>query len=74
MLNTAIPVNRKPLLAALAALLTGAIYLSQTVSVTQAALWIVGGLLGVSLYFASFGFTQAWRVFVADRRAAGLRA
>jgi hypothetical protein len=34
----------------------------------------VGALLGVSLYHASFGFTQAWRVFVSDRRGAGLRA
>jgi hypothetical protein len=66
--------EKKPMYAALLTLVAGAIYLSQTVSTVQAALWIVGGLLGVSLYFASFGFTQAWRVFVADRKAAGLRA
>ncbi len=34
---------------------------------------MTGALLGVTLYHASFGFTQAWRVFVSDRRAAGLR-
>ena len=52
----------------------GAVYLNQSVSWRQGALWIVGALLGVALYHASFGFTQAWRVFVSDRRGAGLRA
>jgi uncharacterized membrane protein YedE/YeeE len=52
----------------------GLIYLDQTVSNRQAALWVVGTLLGVVLYHASFGFTSAWRVFIADRRGAGLRA
>ncbi|HEY0295835.1 MAG TPA: YeeE/YedE family protein [Bordetella sp.] len=66
--------NRKPLLVALLIWLAGAAYLLQTVSWRQSALWIVGGLLGVTLYHAAFGFTQAWRVFVSDRRGAGLRA
>jgi uncharacterized protein len=35
---------------------------------------VVGGLLGVSLYHASFGFTSAWRVFVFERRGAGVQA
>ena len=74
MLNHIVPADRTPMLLALTALVAGAIYLAQAVSPTQGALWIVGGLMGVSLYFASFGFTHAWRVFVADRRAAGLRA
>jgi uncharacterized protein len=52
----------------------GLIYLDQTVNSRQAALWVVGTLLGVVLYHASFGFTSAWRVFIADRRGAGLRA
>ncbi|PTB20655.1 hypothetical protein C9I57_12580 [Trinickia symbiotica] len=56
------------------AFLAGLIYLDSTVSGRQAALWIVGGLLGVSLYHASFGFTSAWRRFISDRRGAGLRA
>ena len=29
---------------------------------------------GLVLYHAAFGFTSAWRVFIADRRGAGLRA
>lgn len=40
----------------------------------QGLLWAVGALLGVTLYQSSFGFTHAWRVFVSDRRAAGIRA
>jgi uncharacterized membrane protein YedE/YeeE len=56
------------------AFLAGLIYLDTTVSGRQAALWIVGGLLGLVLYHASFGFTSAWRRFIVDRRGAGLRA
>jgi uncharacterized protein len=56
------------------AFLAGLVYLDKAVSNRQAALWIVGALLGVVLYHASFGFTAAWRRFIADRRGAGLRA
>ena len=52
----------------------GALYLAQTVNGRQAALYIVGALLGITLYHAAFGFTSAWRVFIADGRGAGLRA
>jgi len=44
------------------------------VSWRQAVLLLVGGAAGLSLYHASFGFTSSWRVFLADRRGAGLRA
>jgi uncharacterized membrane protein YedE/YeeE len=44
------------------------------VGARQAALYVVGALLGVALYHAAFGFTSAWRVFIADGRGAGLRA
>jgi uncharacterized membrane protein YedE/YeeE len=40
----------------------------------QAALYVLGAALGLVLYHAAFGFTSAWRVFIADRRGAGLRA
>jgi uncharacterized membrane protein YedE/YeeE len=40
----------------------------------QAGLYVLGALLGVVLYHAAFGFTSAWRVFIADRRGDGLRA
>src|SRR5688572_3237664 len=49
-------------------------YLNTAISWRQAALFIVGAGAGVVLYHAAFGFTSAWRVFIADRRGAGLRA
>ena len=77
-LNPSLPltraINSKPFLFALLTVLAGAVYLTQTVSGKQGALWIIGALLGVTLYHSSFGFTAAWRVFVSDRRGAGLRA
>ena len=57
-----------------AAIALAAWYLNAVVSWRQAALFIVGAFAGVVLYHAAFGFTSAWRVFIADRRGAGLRA
>ncbi len=67
-------VNALPLLFALLLWLAGAVWLNAAVSGRQAALWLVGGLMGITLYHAAFGFTSSWRVFIADRRGAGLRA
>jgi hypothetical protein len=66
--------NSGPVTVALAALALGTLYLNATVSWRQAALFLVGGAAGVVLYHAAFGFTTAWRVFVANGRGAGLRA
>jgi uncharacterized protein len=49
-------------------------YLNAAISWRQAALFIVGAGAGVVLFHAAFGFTSAWRVFIADRRGGGLRA
>jgi uncharacterized membrane protein YedE/YeeE len=57
-----------------AAIVLAAWYLNAVVSWRQAALFIVGAFAGVVLYHAAFGFTSAWRVFIADRRGSGLRA
>lgn len=54
--------------------LAGAFYLIESVSIKQGTLWLVGALLGVTLYHSAFGFTHAWRAFIADRRGDGLRA
>ena len=35
---------------------------------------LIGGLAGVALYHAAFGFTAAWRRIVTERRGTGLRA
>ena len=55
-------------------ILLAAWYLNAAVSWRQAALFLVGASAGVVLYHAAFGFTSAWRVFISDRRGAGLRA
>lgn len=51
-----------PVIVAAAALVLGAAYLRSAVSLQQAALLLVGGLAGIVLYHAAFGFTAAWRV------------
>jgi uncharacterized membrane protein YedE/YeeE len=67
-------VNGRALVVAGAAIVGGTVLLVDAVSVRQAALFLVGVAAGVTLYHAAFGFTTAWRVFVTDRRGAGLRA
>ena len=69
-----VAVNPKPLGVSLLLIVLGALYLAQTVSAKISALFLVGTLLGLSLYHAAFGFTSSWRVFIADGRGAGLRA
>ena len=72
--GTAPPINTSVVLAASAVLAAGALALAQAYSWRQGALFLVGGALGVTLYHALFGFTSAWRVFIANGRGAGLRA
>ena len=67
-------IKSRPLLAAGLLLAAGAWYLADTVSGKQAALYLIGALMGATLYHAAFGFTSSWRVFIADGRGAGLRA
>lgn len=55
-------------------LLSGTLFLWEAFGGRQASLFLVGGALGLVLYHAVFGFTSAWRLFLADRRGAGLRA
>src|SRR6478736_2110160 len=49
-------------------------YLNAAITWRQAALFLVGAGAGIVLYHAAFGFTSSWRVFISDRRGAGLRA
>jgi uncharacterized membrane protein YedE/YeeE len=44
------------------------------VDIRQAVLFLVGSLLGITLYHASFGFTGGWRRLVVERRGAAMRA
>ena len=50
------------------------LYLQAEINWRQSALFLVGTFAGIVLYHAAFGFTSAWRVFITDRRGAGLRA
>ena len=59
---------------ALALFGVGTFYLQATIHWRQATLFLLGGVLGLFLYHAEFGFTSAWRVFISDRRGRGLRA
>ncbi|QXI28496.1 YeeE/YedE family protein [Pseudomonas vanderleydeniana] len=59
---------------ALALLLLGMLFLQSQVGAHQVLLLVLGAALGLTLYHAAFGFTSAWRVFIRDRRGAGLRA
>lgn len=62
-----------PLLA-LILLLAGGWFLEVQAGLRQMLLLLLGAALGLTLYHAAFGFTSAWRVFINDRRGAGLRA
>ncbi|HJU44132.1 MAG TPA: YeeE/YedE family protein [Vicinamibacterales bacterium] len=78
-LRTPVAIGSKALVPGPAAITAAAIalvawYLNAVISWRQAALFMVGAFAGVVLYHAAFGFTSAWRVFIADRRGAGLRA
>jgi uncharacterized membrane protein YedE/YeeE len=67
-------VNAAVVAVALMSIASGALYLNALVNWRHAALFLVGMGAGVVLYHAAFGFTSAWRVFVSDRRGAGVRA
>jgi hypothetical protein len=68
------PINTWVVLLASALLAAGAIALGDAYAWRQGALFLLGGGLGLVLYHALFGFTSAWRVFIANGRGAGLRA
>jgi len=63
-----------PLLVALLLLAGGIVYLSGAVGGRQAALYLIGGGLGISLYHALFGFTGAYRRLISEGRGSGVRA
>ena len=67
-------IDLRVLSAALILFAIGTAYLQATIHWRQATLFLLGGVFGLFLYHAAFGFTRAWRVFISDRRGAGLRA
>ena len=68
------PINTWVVILASAVLGAGALALANAYTWRYGALFLLGGALGLVLYHALFGFTSAWRVFIANGRGAGLRA
>ena len=66
-------IDRRVVSIALVAFVIGSLYLREVAHWRQATLFVVGGVLGLFLYHAAFGFTSAWRVLISDRRGAGVR-
>lgn len=60
--------------AAFGLMVSGAVWLSEAQDWRQGALWILGALIGMTLYHAAFGFAGAFRSLLAHGRSAGLRA
>ena len=55
-------------------LVGGAAFINGAAAGRFAALYLLGGALGLVLYHAAFGMTSHWRAFLAEGRGAGLRA
>jgi uncharacterized membrane protein YedE/YeeE len=66
--------DRGPVLVVAAAFVIGTAAIAQIVAPRQAVLFLIGGLLGATLYHASFGFTGGWRRLVVERRGRAVRA
>ncbi|OEO32723.1 hypothetical protein VW23_010225 [Devosia insulae DS-56] len=66
--------DRGPVIVALAMFVIGSVVIGQVVDLRQTVLFLIGGMLGATLYHASFGFTGGWRRLVVERRGAAVRA
>ncbi len=71
--SESLPPLGAPGLGALAVLVVGTLALGAIYGPAHGALFLIGGAFGISLYHAAFGFTSAWRVFIAEGRGRGLR-
>ena len=66
--------DRGPVIVALLMFVIGSVVIGQVVDLRQTVLFLIGGLLGATLYHASFGFTGGWRRLVVEKRGAAVRA
>ncbi len=69
-----VSIDRAPTAVASAFFVVGFLAIAWLVDLRQAALFLVGGLLGAALYHGSFGFTGGWRRFVVEGRGRAIRA
>lgn len=67
-------VDRMPAVVAGGTLALGFLAIAGLVDLGQAALFVVGGLLGAALYHGSFGFTGGWRRMAVEKRGSAIRA
>jgi hypothetical protein len=72
--DAAVQVNSTAVTFASALVVAGALALTNYYIWRHGALFLLGSALGLVLYHALFGFTSAWRVFIANGCGAGLRA
>jgi len=70
----AVPINARPATVIAAAFVLGTLAIGYAVDLRMATLFLIGGLLGATLYYGSFGFTGGWRKFVVERRGHSIRA
>ncbi len=56
------------------ALIGGAVFIQTNITNGKTAVYLLGGLMGIALFHASFGFTAGWRDFTLNKRGAGMRA
>ncbi|MBJ6133812.1 YeeE/YedE family protein [Ochrobactrum sp. Q0168] len=66
-------VNVPPLLTVLVVMGAGIAVIGTLISLTQAMLFVTGGMLGLALYHASFGFTGGWKRFATEGRSRSMR-
>ncbi|SDW91461.1 hypothetical protein SAMN04489725_12023 [Alicyclobacillus hesperidum] len=73
-INGAPRIQVSVVLASLLLLIAGALYLGQVVTISQAFIYLISGVLGLGLYHAHYGFTSSFRRFLVHGRGVGLRA
>jgi uncharacterized protein len=72
--NPSIRLDRGPVTVVLFALLAGTLAIGMLVDIRHAVLFLIGAMLGITLYHASFGFTGGWRRLVVEKRGNAIRA
>ncbi|WP_193335909.1 YeeE/YedE family protein [Devosia beringensis] len=72
--NGRLSVDKGVVLAVSLCIVLGAQIVGQLISPRQSLLFLIGGLLGATLYHASFGFTGGWRRMVVEGRGHAMRA